>query len=473
MTPRRIAEFAIGPVGAALLGFITLPLITWLFSKEDIGRVAMLQVATSFSILLFSLGLDQAYVREYHESGDRPALLKTAFLPGFLILLASSLLLNISPSFVADLLFGERSVLLSSLVVLCVTAAFSNRFLSLILRMQERGLAFSMVQLLPKIMLLLMIALYCLFGLPTTLSNLVLANAVAVASVCVAFVVTTRADWRPALRARISRRRLQEMLAFGFPLILGSLAYWGLTMTDKIFLRTLSSFDELGVYSVAVSFAAAAVVLQSVFSTVWAPTVYKWASAGLGPDKIKPVVRYVLLIALLLFALAGMFSWLVDFVLPKSYTQVKHLLVPCLSLPLFYTLSEATKVGIGVSRKTRYSMIASLSAFIINVLGNLAMIPKFGAAGAATSTAFSFWCFFVLRTEFSIRLWSPLPRVEMYSYTFLVMSLAILTALVGSQIGVITHVIWSLILLLVLVRYRRDIMAAVSWARKAHGGSVF
>jgi len=138
VTPRKIAAFAIGPIGAAVLGLISLPIITWLFSQEDVGRMAMLQVTLSFSILLFSLGLDQSYVREFHEAENKPALLKRAMLPGLLLLLIA----------------------------------------------------------------------------------------------------------------------IGVLLSFG-----GSMA----------------SFEELGVYSVAISFAAAAVILQSIFSNVWAPTVSKWA----------------------------------------------------------------------------------------------------------------------------------------------------------------------------------------------------
>ena len=66
MNPKKIASFALGPIGGAALGFITLPIITWFFSQEDVGRMAMLNVAVSFSILLYTLGLDQAYVREFH-----------------------------------------------------------------------------------------------------------------------------------------------------------------------------------------------------------------------------------------------------------------------------------------------------------------------------------------------------------------------------------------------------------------------
>ncbi|HGF7196553.1 TPA: oligosaccharide flippase family protein, partial [Vibrio cholerae] len=86
MTPKKIASFAIGPIGGALLGFITLPIITWFFTQEDVGRLSMLTIAVSFSTLLFPLGLDQAYVREFHESGNKPKLFKTVVMPGLIFL---------------------------------------------------------------------------------------------------------------------------------------------------------------------------------------------------------------------------------------------------------------------------------------------------------------------------------------------------------------------------------------------------
>lgn len=73
--------YSVGPIGSGLIGLITLPMITWFYSVEDVGRISMLQVCTSFFVLLFCLGLDQAYVREYHEFPNKPQLLKVVLLP--------------------------------------------------------------------------------------------------------------------------------------------------------------------------------------------------------------------------------------------------------------------------------------------------------------------------------------------------------------------------------------------------------
>ena len=143
MTPRKIVSFALGPIGAALLGVVTLPLITWFFSAADVGRMSMLQVAVSFSTLMFSLGLDQAYVREYHEAVDKSALLKAAMLPSLILLFISIVLFLLFRVDLAELVFGVASVEMSLIILTVLLAALVSRFLSLILRMKEKGLAYS------------------------------------------------------------------------------------------------------------------------------------------------------------------------------------------------------------------------------------------------------------------------------------------------------------------------------------------
>ncbi|EEW6032073.1 oligosaccharide flippase family protein [Escherichia coli] len=466
MTPKKIAAFAIGPIGAAILSLITLPIITWLFSQADVGRIAMLQVTISFSTLLFSLGLDQAYVREFHEVDDKPGLLKRALLPGLLILLLTLTILLWFGGTLANLLFEQPEWHLSFLVAITLIAAFLSRFLSLVLRMNEQGLAFSMSQLLPKLVLLVIIGSYVVLEADRNLSNLVLANTTAFLFVCAIFLVNTRREWIAAITASINWQHLIKMLRFGFPLILGGIAYWGLTAIDKVFLRKLASFEELGVYSVAVSFAGAATILQSVFSTVWAPTVYKWVSKGEGLENVSKVSRYVLAIVVVFFCAAGLLSWVVTLFLPESYLSVQWILVSCLGAPLLYTLSETTVVGIGISRRNSFSMLASLGAFTINVLGNWLMIPYFGAAGAAVSTCVSFWVFFILRTEFSIYLWKPMARRLLYIYSALVVFGSSIFTLYGSSIYMYMNVFWLSLLASVLVIFRNEVRESIGFLNK-------
>lgn len=458
MTPKKIGAFAIGPIGGAVLGLISLPIITWFFSQEDVGRMAMLQVTLGFSILLFSLGLDQSYVREFHEADNKPALLKRAMVPGLILLVVTVLVLLSLGGKLAGWLFGVPAWHLSVLVAVALVASYLSRFLSLVLRMNERGLAFSMSQLLPKLLMLAIIGGYVVIGADKNLTNLVLANTAAITFVCAVYGWNTRAEWFAGIRSRLDLDQLKSMLRFGMPLILGGLAFWGLTAVDKIFLRSMSGFRELGVYSVAVSFAGAASILQSVFSTVWAPTVYKWASTGQGLENVNRVTRYILALVILGFSLAGLFGGLITLFLPPEYAGVQWILVSCVAYPLLYTLSETTVVGIGISRRSSFAMLAAIVAFLVNFVGNWLLIPIYGAAGAAVSTCLSFWVFFLLRTEFSVLLWKPLPRKLLYSSTLVVVGGAVVHTLWGKELGMWMASFWVSVLLIWVLIFRMEIV---------------
>jgi len=457
MNKKKIAAFAIGPIGSAAIGFITLPIIAWFYSAEDIGRIAMLQVVVSFCILLFSLGLDQAYVREYHEAQQKPALLKATLTPGIVLLTITLGITLLLPGAVSRALFSVDSLGISWLVAACLLAGFTSRFLSLILRMQEKGLAFSMSQVLPKALFLMVIGAYYLLTLGFDFLHLVIAHTISILAVTLILAWNTRAEWLAMLRQRIDLRQLQNMLRFGMPLIMGGIAYWGLTAMDKLFLRNMSTFEELGIYSIATSFAAAAIIFQSVFSTVWAPTVYKWAAEGINNEKIDQVTEYVLAAVVFIFVLAGLFSWIVSYLLPEKYDRVQYILVACMAYPLFYTLSETTVVGLGITRKSGYAMLAAIIAAMVNMVGNYLLVPNHGATGAAISTAIAFWVFLFCRTEFSCLVWRKVPRIKIYTSTLLCLMAASGTAGLASKKPEIAIALWGAGGLAALVAFRRQI----------------
>jgi O-antigen/teichoic acid export membrane protein len=463
VTPRKIAAFAIGPIGGALLGLITLPIITWFFPQEDVGRMAMLQVTIGFSTLLFSLGLDQAYVREFHEVDNKPALLKRSVVPGLMLLVFTlALLLSLGDS-LAGWLFDVPEWHLSLLVAAAVLAAFVSRFLSLVLRMNERGLAYSMSQLLPKLLLLVIIGAYVLTGANNTLTNLVIANTSAFVLVCVVFGFNTRNVWMVSIASELDVQSLKSMLRFGLPLIASGLAFWSLTAVDKLFLKALSDFKELGVYSVAVSFAAAATVFKAIFSTVWAPTVYKWVANGQNLEKISEVTRYVLLVVVFLFSMAGLLSGFVVYILPDNYSDVRWIVVACMGFPLFYLLSEATVVGIGITKKTAYALVAPTGALVVNIVGNMALIPEFGSAGAAASTCVAFFVFFVIRTEVSAYLWKMSNRWVLYIYSMICVSGAVASSLAGAFIYDWLLIYWLLVFLSLFIFFKNEFFEIYKW----------
>lgn len=442
MTPNRVLGFAVGPIVSALIGLATVPVIAWLFSPAEVGRLNVFQVTLSFALLFSVLGLDQAYVREFHESGQRQRLLLSCFLPGFILLLACAVPILFFSSHLAVFLYDVADSRLIWLTFFAFVVTYVSRFLSLILRMHERGWAYSASQVLPKILSLTLVLCVPLFDWGNSFRTLQIIVVAGLLAVMLVYAWNTRLEWRAALKQRIDIWELRRLLAFGLPLILSGLAYWGLTATSTYSLRHWSTLEELAIYSVTNSFAGAAVIFQSIFATIWAPTVYKWVAQGVEMDRVDSVARHALVIVVLIMTAAGVFSWITDLLLPAHYYPVKYLLASGVAPTLLYTLSEVTAVGIGISRRTSWAVWITISAFVTNILLSWWLIPKAGAVGAVISNAVAFFTFFVLRTEVSAMLWRQFPRVKIYLILLINLSTAIIMSVYQDNSSYVRVVVW-------------------------------
>ena len=448
MNKKTIVAYAIGPIGSAIISFASLPLIAWFYSVEDVGKISIFNAVASLATLVFCLGLDQAFVREYHGSANKPGLLKQVVLPGIILMTALVILVTAYDTrLLSVLIFDQSSQFLSIMVIVCFFVQYIARFLSLILRMQERAMAYSMSQLLPKIFFLLFLLLGVALGRDKTLHQLLSAYVLSACLVFIVYLFNTRRDWLPAIITKVDQDQMSSLFKFGLPLVFGSLASWGLNVADRFFLRYYSSFSELGIYSVTMSVAAVATLFAGIFNTIWAPLVYKWLSEDkIDNEKIDEIGEHVL--AAIYFAIVGCsaFAWIVPYMLPPQYKAIEYLLPICLFAPLLYTLSEVTAVGIAISRRTIFSMLASVVAMLCNLAGNYLLVPHYGASGAATSTLLAFIVFYVLRTEFSKRVWRGIATRK----TYLILTILTLHVLINvwSLKGGMIEVLISLCLLL-------------------------
>ncbi|MBD9663188.1 polysaccharide biosynthesis protein [Variovorax sp. VRV01] len=416
MNLRSIVGFAFGPIASAAISIVIVPIIAWSFPPADIARLNIFQISLSFVLLLSVLGLDQAYVREYSETKEKSQLLLNCFVPGLAILIIFG---GISVYFASELsnwLYAEAQPALYFITLGAFVVNYLSRFLSLTLRMEERGWAYSISQVLPKVLQLVLVVCVVPLVLQKKFLHLLLIVFGSSLAVLLIYSWNTRRQCAEALRARLDFREFKTLMAFGMPLIFSSAAYWALTAATIIMLRSLSSLDEVATYSMAANFAGAAIVFQSIFSVIWAPMIYKWTAQGRDMKIIEQISRQALAIASAIIAVSGSLSWICDWLLPVHYSEVKYILLCMLMQPLLYTLSEVTGVGIGIARRTIFSLWITLVALIVSVGFNYVLIPLLGASGAAIANSLAFFVFFLGRTEVSARIWRDFPRKRLYLF---------------------------------------------------------
>src|SRR5699024_4541524 len=94
--------------------------------------------------------------------------------------------------------------------------------------------------------------------------------------------------------------------------------------------------------------------------------------------------------------------------------------------PIFYTISETTVIGINFYKRTKWHILIAIIACIINIIGNLLLVPNYGAIGASLSTAFAYILFFTLRTQISLKFYKvKYPLFKIYIMALLVSCYAI------------------------------------------------
>lgn len=410
----NMAAFAVGPAIAAFLSLFTLPFIAWFFKIEDVGRLSIVQLTMGLCVSLFSLQLHQSYVREYHEELNKRALFKSAVLPGLIFLMIFLLILWAMPISISDALLDINSEALTIMLIVSVFFSFLINFFSHTIRMEERGWAFSVSQILPKSLVFLFVPIIFIFNISSNFYSLMFINTSAIVLSSMALAWFTRKTWITFFKEKIDISLQIRMLKFSIPLVAGGVAYWGLTGVDRFFLKRYSGLDDLGVYAMATSIASSAMLFSTIFANIWHPTVYKWIKIGIDQKKIQIVIEGVLIFVSFIWGFFGLFSWVIPIFLPNEYYSLKFIIVACVSAPLLYMLSEATMVGIGISRKSGYSMMASIVALFVNLLFNFIFVPQYGIYAVSLVSLLSFFVFFIIRTESSAYLWYSFPRIKIY-----------------------------------------------------------
>jgi PST family polysaccharide transporter len=182
------------------------------------------------------------------------------------------------------------------------------------------------------------------------------------------------------------------MLREGFPLVLTTLAVGIYHRIDQVMLHKMSGDQVLGPYVIAVQltelFSALPVALMaSLFPAL--------AQSAKEDERFKRYLgetyRFLLLIAFAACALVTpVAAPVIELFYGRQYLPTANLLIVLIwsEVPVFFAVALANAlVAKGMQKYTPYGAIAGA---IVNMLLNLALIPRYGALGASWATVISY-----------------------------------------------------------------------------------
>lgn len=451
---KKLGQFSIGPIVGALIGLVTVPVITYFISPEEYGKSSMFTLAITILQMFVFLGMDQAYVKRFYQTEDKIKLLTNAVSPSAVLVLVLEIVLFIFKEEVAFLLFDDRRELLCVYALMVIVPALAiEKFGMLTIRMAQRGLAYSFMTILLKA-LTLVFTIGLLLVYERSFRSIVWGMVIAQILYVVLLLLIQRNIFRIKL-STIDLGEIKSLLRFGLPIVPTAVIGWVLSGMDKVMLRAMCDYSELGMYEVALKVVMALSIIQSCFTNFWIPVAHQWNTEGTPKENFIKVGKLITFTMTVVFLLLLLFKEAIFSILSDEYIEGIDIIPFLLIYPVMYTISEVTVMGIYFKEKTLNLVVASSVSALSNIILNSLLIPLYGAVGAAIATGLSYMILFWCRTIISRRIWFKFP---LYDYILMTILLFMISFFNISIHGIAIYIINIAVLIAVTVYYREELI---------------
>jgi O-antigen/teichoic acid export membrane protein len=206
----------------------------------------------------------------------------------------------------------------------------------------------------------------------------------------------------------IYRWRFKKKLAFDFlhdswPLIISSLAIMVYLRIDQIMIKAFLDSKSVGNYSVAVKVSEAFHFIPLVINSSLFPAIIKLKQENnrLYLSRLQQLYDLMTWLGISVAVSISIFAdYLISFLFGEQFLSAAGILKINIWACVFVFLGNACAKWFIAENLQKYFLYRTLSGAILNVVLNLAFIPKFGITGAAFTTVISYFMAFYLSMAF-------------------------------------------------------------------------
>ena len=391
---KDIAQYFPSMAIPALVGIVALPIITRLFLPADYGNYVL--VIATVSILSALAGwVSMSVVRFYpaYEKDGKIAeftalTIKLTFLSIFVILMFSLCILLPLKGYIPENLYYLFGI---GIIVFMLTSC-SDVLLNF-LRIKRKIKWYSVFSVWKSTTALIFGVLFViLFHLGV--EGLLWGTALSVGLVLPVL-------WKIAVgKLRIGAKGIPlqptiEMAKFSFPLVVGNLAAWILSLSDRYVLEFYRGAHEVGVYSISYQISQSSLMLLiSLCTLAFNPlAIITWEKEGeVASQKfVSQGTRYFLLLCIPVVIGISVLRNPILHVLstPEYYAGAK--IIPLVVSGVFFLgLMQRFGAGLSFYKKTHLVMFCIIASGLLNLGLNFLLIPKYGYMAAAATTFISY-----------------------------------------------------------------------------------
>ena len=400
--------YGISSVLARFINYLLVPFHTGVFATATYGVVSLVYVAIAFLNVIFTFGMESAYLR-YAEDRDKWAsIFKTVqmSLMGFASALVFILwllkpvllpLMNLDPA-MSDIYLMMLGILWFDTLSIVPFAE---------LRLVRRSVLFATLRVL-HVIINVALNFYLILSLGMGIEAVFLANLIATVLVTILVWGCTAKGWRGDWNADVLKRALN----FGWPFVLSGIGFVINEMLDRHFLNTMDPAtaielygiettpeDIVGIYSACYKLAVFMLLLVQMFRMAWQPFFMRHFRDKSSPLLFGQTFIWFNGFSAILYMIVALFKKQIVAlevpVLGRTIIDSNYWggleIVPFLLLAYwFHGWYINFSSGVFIKEKTRVLYKITMLGATITIAANLLLIPHFGMTGSAIATLLSY-----------------------------------------------------------------------------------
>ena len=384
---KSLAIYGAGDVAVQAINFLLLPIYVEYLTRADYGVLALLASVEAPVKLFFRWGVDGAFMRYWYDCDDERARQRLASTIFFFLLAVNGVLLIgslVAAPFISERLLQAPGYTRALQLVLLNTFAIGFTFIPFhVLRMQKRAAEFSALTLARSVSTLVL-RIVLVIGFAMGVMGVVLADIVVTSALMLVMV-----RWfAPLLRPVFSPAALRKALAFGLPRVPHGFALQVMSVGDRFVMAGYLTIQDIGVYSMGVSFGLIEKIVLGAFEYAWAPFYYATAREPDAPRVFAAVTTYgVAALALMTAGVSAVAADLLDVVTHGQYVEAAGVVTWTAVGVFFYGIYLLTSIGLNITSHTQYYPVSTAVGAAANIGLNFLWIPRFGIMGAAWANA--------------------------------------------------------------------------------------
>lgn len=403
---RHSAVYAAGPALQKLVGFLLLPFVTaTIGGAAQYGVVEMGGVTLAIAAQVLGVNLLHGMTRFHAEARDareRGAVVSTtlwilAATTGFAAVLAL-----LFPAVASEILVGTRTETKAAVVVFAILFAQTVGQVGLRwLQANERSGTYVAITTGKTVLEVGLKVALLLAGMGSLGALLSVLGGEVVIAVALTIVIATK------LGLRFSPEIARKLAVYSLPLIGSGLFMFVLHQADRWFVQRLHGEAAVGVYGVGYKLGAMgnAVVLEA-FGLIWFPFVFAIANEDEARLLCRKVATYASAgFAFLTLGLALYADEIVRVMAAPEYADAARTLPIVAFGYLFWALFQVLHTTFYLRKRTGHVAWLVGGAALVNLALNAALVPRFGAYGAAWATLGSFAALTVATWIAAERVW--------------------------------------------------------------------